>query len=149
MATSAWGGSWGESPNSSWGDSWGFEGFVAPDTAPVIPPGGGRGVDYLSWWEREWARIREERKARKKKKVPKKKRDVLEELDEILVELKSRVREEEVPQRTQVSIGEIQAFANDALSASVTIEQIRIYVSLANAIAQEMDDEETILLALH
>lgn len=146
MATSAWGGSWGESPNSAWGDSWGFEGSAAPVVAPTIPPSGG---NYLEWWEREWGRIREERKARKKKKIPKKKLLVLEELDEVLLELQAKAREEVVAPRERVSIGEIQAFANDALSASVTAEQIKIYVSLANAIAAELDDEEAILLALH
>lgn len=114
----------------------------------TIQPGGGQG-NYIEWWEREWARIREERRGRKKKKVPKKKRTLLEELDEILIELRSRVREGDVPQETKVEIGRIQTFSNEALNAAVTAEQVRLYVSLAEAIAQELDDEETIILALH
>ena len=129
-----------------------FGNSVAAEEEVVVPgilPAGGRGLDYLSWWEREWARIREERKARKKKKVPKKKRDVLEELDEILLELRARIREDGAPQEVKAEVRRVQTFSDEALNAAVTAEQIRLYVSLAEAIAQEMDDEETIILALH
>jgi hypothetical protein len=121
-----------------------------PDgTAPVvtIPPGGGG--NYLEWWERERARILEERKARKKKKISKKKRTLLEELDDILLELRARIREDDAPTEVKAEVRRIQTFSDEALNAAVTAEQVRLYVSLAEAIAREMDDEETIILALH
>jgi hypothetical protein len=116
------------------------------DAVTVLPGGGG---NYLAWWEQERARILEERKARKKKKVPKKKRTLLEELDDILLELRARIREDDVSVEVKAEVGRIQTFSDEALNAAVTAEQVRLYVSLAEAIARELDDEEAIILALH
>lgn len=153
MAGNTWGGSWGEAPNCSWGDSWGFEGFVAPQPQPTIPPGGGKGVDrdnYLNWWEREWDRIREERRLRKAKRLPKKKREVLEELDEIILELRSRA--DEMPREQPKLIAdyrETERFYQNALNEQLSLKEMRAYLDLALRIRQELDDEEAILLALH
>lgn len=152
MATSAWGGSFGEAPNSAWGDSFGFEGFAPPAVVtPTIPPGGGRGLDYLSWWEREWARIKKERaEKRKAKKVPKRKRTLLEELDETVLELRARASGQETPQEVKREIVRLERFAEiDALNAQVTLQQIRLQIEFAEAIMREMDDEEIIILAIH
>lgn len=146
MATSAWGGSWGESPNSAWGDSWGFEGFTPPVAPPAdaIPPGGG---NYLEWWEREWNRIRDERK-KKRKKAPKKKRELLDELDDIILELRSRA--EDSPPEVRAEVRQIDYFADmAAIDVEITAAQVRAQIAFAEAIMREIDDEETILLAFH
>jgi hypothetical protein len=136
-----WGGSWG----TSWGGSWG-SGFTPAPAAPTIPPGGGR---YIEWWEREWARIREERAKRKKAKLPKKKREVLDELDEILLELRSRIDEAPVEKKVIEDYRAADQFYRNALNAEYSLKEMRAYRSLVLAILQEIDDEEAILLAIH
>jgi hypothetical protein len=137
-----WGGSWG----TSWANSWGQQGAAQPQ-APAILPGGG---NYLAWWDREWERIRAERKARKAKKLPKKKREVLDELDEVILELRSRAAE--MPQEQPKLIAdyrEMERFYQASLSADLSLKEMRAYLRLALAIRQELDDEEAILLAIH
>lgn len=154
MTTSAWGGSFGEAPNSAWGDSFGFEGFVAPTQTTTIPAGGGKALhreSYLSWWEREWARIRAERG--KKKKLPAKKRKLVEELDEAVVELKAQLAERE---STEAYTRELQqevlaaaSLVNQAYQDAVSVQKLRVEIARFEEYLREMDDEETILLALH
>lgn len=141
---SAWGLSWGR----AWGNSWGS---VEGEAATGILPGGGRG-NYLEWWEREWARIREERADRKRRKLPKKKREVLDELDEILLELRSRIDEtpkEELEPKLIADYRVADQFYRDAMNAELSLKEMRGYLALALAIRQELDDEEAIVLAIH
>lgn len=145
-----WGGSWG----TSWLNSWGQQGAAPAPSEVVIPPGGGRGLyrreNYLAWWEQEWARIREERAERKRRKLPKKKRKVLDELDEILLELRSRI--DELPKEQPKLIAdyrEMERFYQSSLNAELSLKEMESYLALALAIRQELDDEEAILLALH
>ena len=117
-------------------------------TPSILPAGG----NYLEWWNREWDRIREERRKRKQQKVPKKKRELLDELDEALVELKSRIQdtEDQVPVEVQSGIGKIQSFSMEAVHASITEQQVKAYLSFAEYLLREIDEEESlILLALH
>jgi hypothetical protein len=141
-----WGGSW----STAWLNSWGQQGTPAPEQ-PSIPPGGGRGLDYLSWWEREWDRIRTDRAERKRRKLPKKKREVLDELDEILLELRSRI--DEAPEAVEPKIVEdyriAEQFHRNAMNADMSLKEMRSYLALAMAIRQELDDEEAIILAIH
>jgi hypothetical protein len=141
-----WGGSW----STAWLNSWGQQGAPAPEQ-PSIPPGGGRGLDYLSWWEREWDRIRTDRAERKRRKLPKKKREVLDELDEILLELRSRI--DEAPEAVEPKIVEdyriAEQFHRNAMNAEMSLKEMRSYLALAMAIRQELDDEEAIILAIH
>ena len=152
MTTSAWGGSWGESPNSAWNDSWGFEGFTpAVVVTPTILPSG---ASYLAWWEREWARIRRERAERKKrKKLPPKKRELIEELDEVTLELRERLEEHDTThayaQQMRREVLEAAALLNEAYTAKVSAQRLRTEIVRMEEYLREMDDEETIILALH
>lgn len=143
---SAWGLSWGR----AWGNSWGS---VEGVEAPGIPPGGGKALyreNYLSWWEREWKRIREERAERKRRKLPPKKRKVLDELDEIILELRSRA--DEMPREQPKMIAdyrEMERFYRNALNEELSLKEMRAYLDVALRIRQELDDEEAIILALH
>jgi hypothetical protein len=144
MATSAWGGSFGEAPNSAWGDSFGFE--VSVVVPPAIPPGGGdighRGSLY---WKRYQAELR-----RKKKRT--KKEELLQELEEQLVELENRIEEappEEVEPAWKADLRRAQTFAYNELVTQQTAAEISVYVLLLREAIREMDDEEAIILALH
>jgi hypothetical protein len=101
---------------------------------------GARG-NYLEWWEREWNRIREERKQRLKKKVPRKQRVELEKLDEILLEIRGREDAKRMDK-----LRSLEAF----MQTAATLEDLRRHVKMAEALLREMDDEEAIIaLALH
>jgi predicted double-glycine peptidase len=101
---------------------------------------GARG-NYLEWWEREWNRIREERKQRLKKKVPRKQRVELEKLDEILLEIRGREDAKRMDK-----LRSLEAF----MQTAATLEDLRRHVKMAEALLREMDDEEAIIaLAIH
>lgn len=109
----------------------------------------GPGSNYLVWWEQEWGRIRRERAdKRKAKKVPKKKRELLDELDDIILEL--RAQAEDSPPEVKAEVRQIDYFADlAAVNAEISVAQVRAQIALAEAIMREIDDEEAILLALH
>jgi hypothetical protein len=152
MTTSAWGGSFGEAPNSAWGDSFGFEGFAAVVTPPVtIPPGGGRALyDHGHRGSLYWKRYQEELRNKKKKKT--KKEELLEELDQHLVELNARIDEvpvEEIEPNWVAELRRTEAFAYNELVTEHTNKEILAYLTILREITQEMDDEDAIILALH
>jgi len=123
-----------------------------PPVEPTILPGGGRGgLDYLSWWERELRRILDAR--RKKKKLAPKKRELAEELEEKVDELALIASEE---QSTQVYTREIRqqvlesaALLNQAYQAKVSNDRLKAEIASLEAYIRELDDEETIILAIH
>jgi hypothetical protein len=143
---SAWGLSWGR----AWGNSWGsVEGVVQP---PVIAPGGGRGLDYLSWWERELRRILKGRKKPKKKLAPKK-QELVDDLEEVLVQLREHAAER---QETDKYANELRAqvlesarLLNAVYAEHVANKRIQHEIAVLEAYLREMDDEEAFLLALH
>lgn len=136
MLGNSWGASWGAFPNCTWGESWGSD---VPDALPTT--GYRSDANYLSWWEREWDRIREERKRRLKKKVPKKQRVELEKLDEILLEIRAREDAKRMDE-----LRSLEAF----MQTAATLDDLRRHVQMAEALLREMDDEEAIIaLALH
>lgn len=143
MTTSAWGGSFGEAPNSAWGDSFGFEGFVPPVvvTPPTVFPGGG---------SLYWKRYQEELS---KKKLPKKKRKLLEELDEALVELHGRIEEAEVKESIENEALKTFRLSQEIFTApqitEITLESLRAQIAIVKRAIEEIDDEEVIILALH
>lgn len=153
MAGNTWGESWGLTGDCTWGDSWGFEGFVPPQPdAPTIPPGGGRGVDYLSWWERELRRILKERK-KPKKKLPPRKKELLDDLEESLADLRAqaaeRIETDNYAREIRNQVLESARLLNEAYAAQVTNKRLQQEIAVLEAYLQELDDEETIILALH
>lgn len=123
-----------------------FEPGQGADQAPDILPSGS---NYLAWWQGEWERIHRERvEKRKRKKISREKREVLEELDSVLSELHVRVAEQEA-QEHQASLRRIEAFAEVAMDARITLAMVREQIRRTEEIMREMDDEEAIILALH
>jgi hypothetical protein len=156
----AWGGSWGTSWMEAWGgtcavpnggsawactwsrawlDAWGDTSscdVVIPPSPPPPTPGpltGGAG----------WISPR-------RKPLPKKKRTLLEELDDHLIELRSRIEEEPEPDLEVVrAYRAAEAFATSELIADYTTKDIRARLIIVREMIREMDDEEAILLAIH
>lgn len=152
MTTSAWGGSFGEAPNSAWGDSFGFDGFTPPTpTTPTGPPPGGG--NYLAWWERELRRILAERKKRKKKKLPEKKQELVQELEDKVDELALVAAEKEITQayarELRAQVVDSAILVNQAYQAKVSSDRLRAEIAAIEIYLRELDDEETILLAIH
>ncbi|MGH8671842.1 MAG: hypothetical protein ACREUA_07375 [Burkholderiales bacterium] len=150
MSGNAWGESWGLTGDDAWGDSWGFEGFAPPVvTPPTILPAG---TSYLAWWQREWDRIRGERK-KKKKKLPPKKLELIKELDQAVIELQAQLAErqdtEAYTQTMQREVLDAAALINQAYADLVSAQRLRLEITRFEEYLREMDDEETILLALH
>jgi hypothetical protein len=141
-----WGGSWG----TSWANSWGQQGAVVSEV--VIPPGGGRGLDYLSWWERELRRILRERK-KPKKKLPPKKKELVDELDTVLADLRAQVEAraetDAYAKEIRERILEAAQLANQVMLAQVANKQLQAEIAILEAYLRELDDEDVILLALH
>lgn len=106
-------------------------------------------ANYLVWWNQQWDRIRAERKRRVEQKVPKEKRDVLEQYDTILLELRSRIAEQEAEARWQEELRQLEAFADLAMDARITHAMVLERIWQTEELLREMDDEEAILLALH
>jgi molybdopterin converting factor small subunit len=143
---SAWGLSWGR----AWGNSWGsVEGAVQP---PVIAPGGGRGLDYLSWWERELRRILKGRK-KPKKKLPPKKQELVDDLEEALVQLREQVEERQetdnYARNLRNQVLESARFLNEAYATQVNNKRIQHEIAVLEAYLRERDDEEALILAIN
>jgi hypothetical protein len=143
-----WGGSWG----TAWANSWGQQGVQPAPSEVVIPPGGGRGLDYLSWWERELRRILKGRKKPKKKLAPKK-QELVDDLEEVLVQLREHAAER---QETDKYANELRAqvlesarLLNAVYAEHVANKRIQHEIAVLEAYLREMDDEEAFLLALH
>jgi hypothetical protein len=148
------GGAWAESWADSWHESWGSDcsGTTPPAiTPPTIPPGGGSLWKYQHRGSLYWKRYQEELK-RGRKKLPKKKLDLLEDLDEHLLELKARFEEvpvEEIDLGWVSDLRRAEAFAEAALVADYTVKDIQARLIIVREMIREMDDEEAILLAIH
>jgi hypothetical protein len=150
-------GSWGCSWAQAWGNAWGdtSDCAAAPQPDVGIPPGGGKGLDrresYLSWWERELRRIIDAR--RKKKKLAPKKRELVEELDETLDELRAQVVERQetdaYARKLREQVLASARLMNEAYAAQVTNARIRREIAIIQEYLRELDDEEAIILAIH
>lgn len=116
---------------------------------PTIPPGGGYPVHRGSLY---WKRYQEELK-RERCQFTKKKRTLLEELDEMILELQSRVVEappeiDEAEYYRELRVSREMAWDADACR-EVTNRQIQAQIAILKAAIEEIDDEEAILLTLH
>ncbi len=137
-----WGGSWG----TAWANSWGQQGVTPPTPTPTPP--GPVGL-YYAWWQREWERIKQER-AEKRKKVPKRKKKLLEELDDAILELRARAEEYTPTPEVRQEVKRLEAFTDiEALNADITAAMVRDQIRFVEELMREMDDEEAILLAIH
>jgi hypothetical protein len=160
-----WGGSWGEdagggigtadgswacSWNQTWANSWGDTTTCSVDVTPPTPPAVETPAGhYYDWWLNEWERIKRER-AKKRKKVPKKKRELLEELDERLDELYLQAETYTPSRPDRQELKRIQAFADlQAYNSEITLAMVRERIRFVEELLMEMDDEEAILLAIH
>jgi hypothetical protein len=153
----AWGGGWSDSWGKSWGedtpalrgsawactwsrswlDSWGDTSscVVTPVVTPPTPGPLTGGAGWIS---------------PRRKPLPKKKRTLLEELDDYLIELRSRIEEEPEPDLEVVSAYRAaEAFATSELVADYTVKDIQARLIIVREMIREMDDEEAILLAIH
>jgi len=82
-------------------------------------------------------------------KLPKKKKKLVDELDEILLELRSRVAEEpEIDRGPELNL--LESSYNQALHGELSLVQIQLQIGMAQAMMREMDDEDALLLlAIH
>jgi hypothetical protein len=140
-----WGGSWG----TSWANSWGQQGVQpAPSDVVILPAGG----NYIEWWERELRRILRGRK-KPKKKLPPRKRELVEDLEEVLVELREHAAERQetdsyaLELRNQVL--KSARLLNDAYMAQVTNKRIQHETAVLEAYLRELDDEEALILCIN
>jgi hypothetical protein len=144
---SAWGLSWGR----AWGNSWGSIDAVVVQP-PVIAPGGGRGLDYLSWWERELRRILKGRKKPKKKLAPKK-QELVDDLEEALVQLREHAAERQetdaYANKLRSQVLESARFLNEAYATQVNNRRIQHEIAVLEAYLRERDDEEALILAIN
>jgi hypothetical protein len=109
------------------------EGSPVAVVTPAGPEGGG--VGGPAW--RNYAR------------KPKKKRTLLEELDDILVELRERIEPEAEEAAYPTELIRAETFAYNAMVKDYTIAEIGHQLALVRAILREMDDEDAILLSIH
>jgi hypothetical protein len=132
---SAWACTWGRSWLDSWGDTSSCDVVIPPSPPPPTPgplTGGGGWISP------------------RRKPLPKKKRTLLEELDDYLIELRSRIEEEPEPDLEVVrAYRAAEAFATSELVADYTIKDIQARLIIVREMIREMDDEEAILLAIH
>jgi hypothetical protein len=152
MAGNTWGESWGIAGSFAWGGSWGFEDAVAPaPAAPAILPAGSSG-NYLEWWERELHRILRERKKPKKKLAPKK-QELVDDLEEVLVQLREHAAEKQETDKyaneLRNQVLESARLLNAVYAEQVANKRIQHEIAVLEAYLREMDDEEAFLLALH
>jgi hypothetical protein len=115
----------------AWAEIEGTE--VAVVTPPTSPSGGGVGAP--AW--RNYAR------------KPKRKRTLLEELDDMLIELRERIEPEAEEADYPTDLIRAEAFAYNAMVTDYTIAEIGHQLALVRAILREMDDEDAILLSIH
>jgi hypothetical protein len=131
---SAWACTWGR----SWLDSWGDTSSCGVTPPVVTPPTPGPLTGGAGWI------------SPRRKPLPKKKRTLLEELDDYLIELRSRIEEEPEPDLEVVSAYRAaEAFATSELVADYTVKDIQARLIIVREMIREMDDEEAILLAIH
>lgn len=138
MSGRTWGESWGITGHFAWGDSWGFEGVTPPPSSPPPAATTNLGVGGRAWANRTG--------------LPKKKKKLVDELDEILIELRSRIEEAPPVKVEPTWVKELrkqEAFANSDLIVEATQADLQARLAMVRAIVREMDDEETLLLALH
>jgi hypothetical protein len=141
VSGNTWGESWGIAGSFLWGDSWGFEGAVTP---PVVTPptpttdAGGVGGFSKAWSDHY----------RKPKKLTKKRKSLLEDLDEMVIELRSRIREAPPEAAPPVPNFEI-VLAESRMASELSNEEIKRQIARAQMMLNEMEDEELILLAFH
>jgi hypothetical protein len=142
VSGNAWGESWGIAGAFAWGDSWGFDAAVTPPTPePDVPPPpspGGAGGFSKAWSDHY----------RKPKKLTKKRKSLLEELDEMVIELRSRIREAPPEAAPPVPNFEI-IMAESRMASELSNEEIKRQIARAQMMLNDMEDEELILLALH
>lgn len=143
MSGNSWGESWGIAGSFAWGDSWGFEGAVVTPPTPTPTPTiiGGVGKAWAAYYKST------------QPKLPKKKKRLVDELDEMIAELQSRI-EDISPNATALKEGAERALRvsmslADMNPSKVTLEALRGQIAALHNAIQELDDEDIILLALH
>src|SRR5512139_1256933 len=118
----------------------GGTGPAAPATVTTTTATTAGGVGRAAW--RDYSR----------KSLPKKKKKLVDELDDILLELRSRIEDVEPEYVEPEWVKEFrkqEAFANSDLVVEATLDDLKARLMMVREIVREMDDEEAILLAIH
>lgn len=86
------------------------------------------------------------------KKLPKKKKKLVDELDEMLLELRSKIEEqppEEVEPEWVSEFRRAEAWSQSQFALDATNIQLAAQIAIIKSIIREIDDEEALLLAIH